>query len=70
MMRGVKVKGFEGLIRDPQTTAILNTNKEERELYLKRRNRQRENEERLNKLEKDVSALNEKLDLILKYVQK
>ena len=69
-MRGVKVKGFEGLIRDTQTTAILNTNKEERELYLKRRNRQRENEERLNKLEKDVSALNEKLDLILKYVQK
>lgn len=69
-MRSVKVKGFEGLVRDPQTTAILNTNKEERELYLKRRNLQRENEERLNKLEKDVSSLNNKLDLILEYLKR
>lgn len=66
----IKVLGHEGLVRDPSTNAILNTNVDERNNYLKRRLSQRQLEERLNTIEKNYSELNEKLNKILDILQK
>lgn len=66
----MKVLGYEGLVRDSSTNAILNVNKEERERYLHRRESQRAMAERLNKIEKNYSELDAKLNKILKILEK
>jgi hypothetical protein len=66
----MKVLGYEGLVRDSSTNAILNVNKEERERYLHRRESQRAMAERLNKIEKNYSELDAKLNKILEILEK
>lgn len=66
----MKVLGYEGLVRDSSTNAILNVNKEERERYLHRRDSQRAMAERLNKIEKNYSELDAKLNKILEILEK
>lgn len=66
----MKVLGYEGLVRDSSTNAILNINKEERERYLHRRDSQRAMAERLNKIEKNYSELDAKLNKILEILEK
>lgn len=66
----IKVLGYEGLVRDSSTNAILNVNKEEREQYLRRRQAQKAMAERLNKLEENYSELDAKLNKILEILEK
>ena len=66
----IKVLGYEGLVRDSSTNAILNVNKEEREQYLRRRQAQKMTAERLNKLEENYSELDAKLNKILEILEK
>lgn len=66
----IKVLGYEGLVRDSSTSAILNVNKEEREQYLRRRQALKTTAERLNKLEENYSKLDTKLNKILEILEK
>ena len=53
----VKVKDHLGLVRDPRTNAILNTNKSEYDEYIKARKKNRSKSERVEQLETDVNDI-------------
>lgn len=53
----VKVKDHLGLVRDPRTNAILNTNKSEYDEYIKARKKNASKSERVEKLETDVNDI-------------
>ena len=53
----VKVKDHLGLVRDPRTNAILNTNKSEYDEYMKARKKNASKSERVEKLETDVNDI-------------
>lgn len=64
----IKVEGHDGLVRDPLSGAILNTNKGDYENYMQARNIaiSRENEisrhaEEINNIKQDVSDIKEML---------
>jgi len=67
-MEYVKVKDHNNLVRDPKTNAIINNNKHEYDEYIKRRNKNLSEKERVENLENDVkvmkSDLNEIKDLL------
>lgn len=67
-MNYIKVEGHDGLVRDPLTGAILNTNKGDYESYVQARNYalSRENEisrqsEEINNIKQDVSEIKDLL---------
>ena len=70
----VKVKDHLGLVRDPRTNAILNTNKSEYDEYMKVKKKNASKSERVEKLETDVndikSDLNEIKSLLLDLARK
>ena len=70
----VKVKDHLGLVRDPRTNAILNTNKSEYDEYMKAKKKNASKSERVEKLETDVndikSDLNEIKSLLLDLARK
>ena len=70
----VKVKDHLNLERDHRTNAILNTNKNEYEEYIERRNKRRSESERVGTLESEVkdikNDLNEIKSLLLDLARK
>ena len=70
----VKVKDHLNLERDPRTNAILNTNKNEYEEYIERRNKRRSESQRVGDLESEVkdikNDLNEIKSLLLDLARK
>lgn len=53
----LKVTGEDGLVRDPSTNAILNTNNTEYQNYLNRRAAARAQKEQIEKQGKEIEAL-------------
>ena len=70
----VKEKDPLNLERDPRTNAILNTNKNEYEEYIERRNKRRSESQRVGALESEVkdikNDLNEIKSLLLDLARK
>ena len=64
MKEYVKVKDHLGLVRDPRTNAILNTNKSEYDEYIKARKKNRSKSERVEQLETDVNDIKNDLNEI------
>ena len=60
----VKVKDHLGLVGDPRTNAILNTNKSEYDEYIKARKKNRSKSERVEQLETDVNDIKNDLNEI------
>jgi len=63
-MSFIPVEGNENLLRDGKTNAIINTNKNEFNAYIKNRERLLSNKERVDSLEKKVDNLQGDLDEI------
>lgn len=53
----LKVKGEDGLVRDPNTHAILNTNNKEYETYIARKNAAKAQREQLERQAKEIEEL-------------
>lgn len=60
----IKVKGHEGLIRDPQTNSIINTNMSEYQEYVSRKKIKNEEQQKIQNLESDVANIKDDLDEI------
>lgn len=60
----IKVKGHEGLIRDPNTNSIINTNMSEYQEYLSRKKIKSEENQKIQNLETDVANMRDDLDEI------
>ena len=60
----VKVKDHLGLVRDPRTNAILNTNKSEYDEYMKAEKKNASKSERVEQLETDVNDIKNDLNEI------
>ena len=60
----VKVKDHLGLVRDPRTNAILNTNKSEYDEYMKAKKKNASKSERVEKLETDINDIKNDLNEI------
>lgn len=69
-MRNKYIKtDFEGLVKDPQSGAILNVDNARLEAYKKQKaalSLNIENNERINKVEKDLNEIKEMLNQLLK----
>jgi len=63
-MENIKVKGYDYLIRDPRTNAIINTNKSEYNQYITQRNSKEEEEQKIQTLEFDVANIKNDLNEI------
>ena len=63
-MRYIPVEGNKHLSRDGRTNAIINTNKNEFESYIKNRERLQSDKERIHSLEQKVDYLKSDLDEI------
>tara|TARA_A100001201_G_scaffold97994_1_gene84511 strand:+ start:1900 stop:2127 length:228 start_codon:yes stop_codon:yes gene_type:complete len=63
-MENIKVKDHLNLERDPRTNAILNTNKNEYEEYIERRNKRRSESQRVVALESEVKDIKNDLNEI------
>jgi prefoldin subunit 5 len=69
----VKIKDKDGLVRDLSTGAVINTNITDRESFLKRRNATKElnqqirqNADKIEKIESDVTEIKEMLAMLIK----
>jgi hypothetical protein len=56
-MKYIKVKGYDDLIRDGETGAILNVNTHGYENYIKMREIKQKEEKRVSNLEKQIDTL-------------
>jgi len=63
-MENIKVKGYDYLVRDPRTNAIINTNKLEYNQYITQRNSKEEEQQKIQTLESDVANIKNDLDEI------
>ena len=63
-MENIKVKGYDYLIRDPRTNAIINTNKSEYSEYIARRDSKIKEQQKMNDLESDVANMKDDLNEI------
>jgi hypothetical protein len=61
----IKVKGYNGLYRDETTDAIINMNDNSYDEYLKIKHRLINNQNRLTKIEDDISEIKTMLKAIL-----
>lgn len=65
--RGIPVEGYHGLERDRHSGAIVNTDTEAYNNFIRRANAKKANAERLNRLENDMSEIK---DLIRQLIDK
>lgn len=63
-MEYLKVEGYSGLFRDKRTNSIINTNMNEYQEYISRRNSKTEEEKKIENLENDISSIKNDLDEI------
>jgi len=68
-MEYIKVKDHLNLVRDPKTNAIINTNKNEYEEYMKRRNKKLSETQRVGELESDIEMIKNDLETIKNFLQ-
>ena len=64
MKEYVKVKDSLSLVRDPNTSAIINTSKSEYDEYMKAKKKNASKSERVEKLETDVNDIKNDLNEI------
>jgi len=53
----IKVKGRDHLVRDPRTNSIINTNRNEYEQYMIRKQTNEDEQQRILNLESDVASM-------------
>ena len=63
-MEDVKVQGHSDLVRDPITNAIINTNKSGYEEYISRRNMKKNETQKVQNLEDELSCIKDDIDEI------
>ena len=63
-MEDVKVKGHSDLVRDPVTNAIINTNKSKYEEYISRRDIKKNETQKVQDLEDELSCIKDDLNEI------
>jgi|TARA_Y100000361_G_scaffold153131_1_gene174193 hypothetical protein len=63
-MEEVKVKGHSDLVRDPVTNAIINTNKSKYEEYISRRELKKNETQKVQDLEDELSCIKDDLNEI------
>lgn len=66
----LKVEGHSHLVRDVETNAILNTNKQDYQSYLTRRNIMQNESRRIDNIENDLNHLKSDLDEIKNLLRK
>lgn len=64
-MTYLKVEGKEGLVRDPSSNAIINVNQDEYAKYLARRNKKAADDQRIEKLENELSEIKQLLMVLI-----
>jgi hypothetical protein len=60
----IKVKGYDHLIRDPKTNAIINTNMSEYQEYIMRKEAKNKEDQKIQNLERDLDSIRGDLDEI------
>lgn len=60
----MKVKGHEGLARDPHTNSIINVNTSEYEEYMKRRSIKSKENQKIQSIEEDLANIKGDIDEI------
>jgi uncharacterized membrane protein len=60
----IPVEGFESLHRDSNTNAIVNTNKQEYEAYLARKNTSKNQKQKIDSMEDELKNVKTELDEI------
>lgn len=63
-MEFIKVQGHDGLVRDPNTNAIINTNKNDYENYKRQREAKLKQKEKVDLIESDIANIKNDLDEI------
>jgi hypothetical protein len=63
-MEDLRVKGHSDLIRDPMTNAIINTNKSKYEEYISRRDIKKNETQKVQDLEDELSCIKDDLNEI------
>ena len=63
-MEFLKVQGHDGLVRDPNTTAIININKDDYQNYKKQREEKLKQKEKVEMIESDIANIKSDLDEI------
>lgn len=63
-MEDIRVKGHNGLVRDPITNAIINVNKSAHEEYISQRDLRQKEQQKLQLLETEVATIKDDLDEI------
>ena len=63
-MEDLRVKGHSDLVRDPVTNAIINTNKSKYEEYISRRELKKNETQKVQDLEDELSCIKDDLNEI------
>lgn len=69
MARTLKVEGFESLVRDVNTSAIINTNRADYNNYMKRVKNRENNSDMVRGLCKEINTLKKELFEIKKLIK-
>ena len=56
-MTHIQVEGYDNLVRDKKTNAIINTNKSDYEKYLKLKDDKQKFNDRINEIESDLYCI-------------
>lgn len=63
-MNYLKVEGHSNLLRDPNTNSIINTNMNEYEEYMRRKNSKNEENLKIQNIEEDLTNIKNDIDEI------
>ena len=63
-MNYIKVEGHSNLVRDPNTNSIINTNMNEYEEYMRRKNSKNEENQKIQNIEEDLTNIKNDIDEI------
>ena len=63
-MTYLKVEGYSNLVRDQKTNSIVNTNMNEYQEYVSRRNNKNEEEQKIQNLEQDLANMKDDINEI------
>ena len=70
----IKIENYENLVKDTKSGAIVNTNKSEFQLYMKRRQERNKNGDKLRNACKEINNLKSELreikSLLVKVIEK